>query len=155
MHLSLLLSILPLALAGPTGKRSEPAPLLVPGGDAADLVSGEYIVKLKEGSAVAALDDALSLLRGKPLQMYDAVFKGFSGNFDKKTVDLLRMHPDVCTPGSCLDPTCVAIYANQNIGRVHRAQRQGLGFRLGQADRRSMGPRSDFPPSKGIDRVRL
>lgn len=95
MHLPLLLSVLPLTLAGPTGKRSEPAPLIIPRGDASRLIANEYIVKLKEGSALASLQEAMKILPGQPDHVFDSIFKGFSGKLDAATLEAMRAHPDV------------------------------------------------------------
>ncbi|EFY92994.1 subtilisin-like protease PR1G [Metarhizium acridum CQMa 102] len=96
MHptLSLLLSILPLTLASPTRKRSEPAPLIIPRGEAFTLVPDEYIVKLKQDSAKAALDDAIKIIPGDADQVFDSIFKGFTGKLDSPTLDAMRAHPD-------------------------------------------------------------
>lgn len=95
MHLQLLFSLLPLALAGPTGKRSEPAPLIIPRGEASRLIANEYIVKLKEGSGLASLQEAMKILPGQPDQVFESIFKGFSGKLDASTLEALRAHPDV------------------------------------------------------------
>lgn len=96
MRLSVLLSLLPLALAGPTGKRSEPAPILAPRGNAADMIDDKYIVKFKEGSPLSILEDAFKMLDdGKPENVFEGLFSGFSGKFSKLTLEALRNHPDV------------------------------------------------------------
>lgn len=96
MRLSVLLSILPLAAAVPTAKRSEPAPLLIPRGVGANsLIAGEYLVKFKEGSALAAVEEAMKQLPNGSGEIFSEVFKGFSGQFDDATLSLLRDHPDV------------------------------------------------------------
>ncbi|UNI22221.1 Cuticle-degrading protease [Purpureocillium takamizusanense] len=94
MRLSLLLSILPMALAAPATKRSEPAPLLVPRGSH-ELIADKYIVKFKQGSALSALDDALSSFGGKADHKYDNVFKGFALHLDEAKLKTIRDHPDV------------------------------------------------------------
>ena len=63
MHVSVLLSLLPAVLAAPRAKRSEPAPLIVPRGDPADLIPGQYIVKLKDDSSFSVMDEAMSLFQ--------------------------------------------------------------------------------------------
>ncbi|KAK2595612.1 hypothetical protein QQS21_006659 [Conoideocrella luteorostrata] len=95
MHLSLLLSVLPLALAGPTGKRSEPAPLIIPRGETTSLIPDEYIVKFKKGSASATLKDAMKMLPAQPNHVFDSIFKGFTGKLDSLTLNAMRAHPDV------------------------------------------------------------
>lgn len=96
MRLSVLLSLLPLALAGPTGKRSEPAPMLTPRGEPEELISDKYIVKFKQGSPLSLLEDAFKMLDGgKPEKVFEGMFTGFSGEFSKLTLEALRNHPDV------------------------------------------------------------
>lgn len=94
MRLSVLLSVLPLALAAPgVVKRESPAPLLAAESNA---IAGKYIVKLREGSPLAALESAMNLLSGKASNVYENVFKGFAGRMDNAVVEMLRNHPDVC-----------------------------------------------------------
>lgn len=96
MRLSLLLSVLPLALAGPAGKRSDPAPILTPRGEAKDLISDKYIVKFKEGSPLSLLEDAFKMLDGgKPEKTFDGLFTGFASTLNELTLEALRHHPDV------------------------------------------------------------
>ncbi|KAM3460546.1 hypothetical protein MY5147_002922 [Beauveria neobassiana] len=98
MRLSRLLSLVPLADAVPRAKRSEPAPLLIPRSvSAEDLVANQYIVKFKESSALAAVEEAiksLSLPNGAG-EVFREVFTGFAGHFDAATLDLIRGHPEV------------------------------------------------------------
>ncbi|KAJ6442447.1 alkaline serine protease P32 [Purpureocillium lavendulum] len=94
MRLSLLLTVLPMVLAAPTTKRSEPAPLLVPRGNH-QLLADKYIVKFKQGSALSVLEDALSSFGGKADHVYDNVFKGFALHLDEAMLKTLRDHPDV------------------------------------------------------------
>lgn len=98
MRLSALLSLLPLALAGPAGKRAEPAPVLTPRAEPEHLISDKYIVKFKEGSALSLLEDAFKILDGgKPEKVFEGMFTGFSGTMSKLTLEALRHHPDVST----------------------------------------------------------
>lgn len=99
MRLSVLLSLLPLALGAPQpSARSAPAPLLRPR-DADAGIADTYIVKFKDGSALAQLDDAFGTLSlGADVEaehVFSGLFNGFSGKLDDKTLDLLRGHPDV------------------------------------------------------------
>ncbi|KAM0738290.1 hypothetical protein ACQRIT_006027 [Beauveria bassiana] len=98
MRLSRLLSLVPLADAFPRAKRSEPAPLLIPRSVSADdLVANQYVVKFKESSTLAAVEEAiksLSLPNGAG-QVFREVFTGFAGHFDAATLDLIRGHPEV------------------------------------------------------------
>lgn len=124
MRLSLFLSVLPLAVAGPTPKRSEPAPLLVPRGvSTSNLVADNYIVKFKPGSALAALEDAMKLIPGQPGQVYNSIFKGFSSHLDAATLDLIRDHPDVSSNWLSEQPA-VKLFTNEIIGRVRRTKCQ-------------------------------
>lgn len=101
MRVSTLVAALPLAAAGPLGQRSEPAPLLVPRGvEAEQLVADDYIVKFREGSAMSAVQEAVKMVPGHNGQVFENIFKGFSGKMNSKIVELLRNHPDVSSlPG--------------------------------------------------------
>ncbi|EJP61779.1 Proteinase K [Beauveria bassiana] len=98
MRLSRLLSLVPLADAVPRAKRSEPAPLLIPRSvSTGDLVANQYIVKFKESSTLAAVEEtikSLSLPNGAG-EVFREVFTGFAGHFDAATLDLIRSHPEV------------------------------------------------------------
>ena len=94
MRLSLLLAILPVALAAPaTNKRAEPAPLITPRG--AEIIPEKYIVKFKPGSDLSALDEALEKLTGDADHVYHDIFKGFASTLDPSMLETLRDHPDV------------------------------------------------------------
>ncbi|PNY25242.1 Serine protease prots [Tolypocladium capitatum] len=93
MRLSILLSILPMVLAAPAAKRAEPAPLLVPRGNA-NLIADKYIVKFKDSSALSVLDHTLGRIRDNADHVYNAVFKGFAGHLDEAMLNVLRGHPD-------------------------------------------------------------
>ncbi|KAK2605973.1 hypothetical protein QQS21_003599 [Conoideocrella luteorostrata] len=95
MHLPTLLSFLPLALAGPTPKRSEPAPLIIPRGEGTKLVPNEYIIKFKKGSALESLQGVVSKLNHEPYHVFDSIFKGFAGKLDPAMLETIRGHPDV------------------------------------------------------------
>ena len=93
MRLSVLLAVLPFALGAPAvEQRSEPAPLLEARGE---LVANKYVVKLKEGSALSALENTMSKLTGRPDAVFKNVFKGFAATLDANMLNLLRAHPDV------------------------------------------------------------
>lgn len=94
MRLSTLLTILPAVLAAPA-KRSEPAPLIVPRGETAQLIADKYIVKFKEHGGLSILDDALGLLTSDADHVFRGAFTGFAGHLDKDTLETLRDHPDV------------------------------------------------------------
>lgn len=88
MRLSVLLSLIPLVAAAP----AELAPLLMAEESA---LANQYIVKFKEGSALAAVEKAMSQLQTKPAHVYKNVFNGFAGKLDDKMLNVLRLHPDV------------------------------------------------------------
>jgi hypothetical protein len=90
MHVSLLLSLLPAVLAAPKAKRSEPAPLIVPRGDPADLIPGQYIVKLRDDSPFSVLDDAMRLFPNDADQIYNGTFNGFAAKLSESDVEALR-----------------------------------------------------------------
>lgn len=95
MRLSVLLSLLPVVLGAPaTERRSEPAPLIATATQHG-LIADQYIVKFKEGSSLQAVDDALINIASEAHHVYEHVFRGFAGKFDKETLELLRSHPDV------------------------------------------------------------
>lgn len=101
MRLSVLLAILPLALASPTGKRSEPAPLLVSRGDASNIVADHYIVKFKSGSSLAAVEESMQRLAATSSTVFNSVFQGFSGHLNKAMLDVMRSHPDISNCPIC------------------------------------------------------
>lgn len=92
MRLSVLLSVLPLVMGAPATEKREPAALIKAKENA---IPGKYIVKLREGSPLAALEDALSKLNGKADAKFENVFKGFAASMDDALVEVLRHHPDV------------------------------------------------------------
>ncbi|KAM3506105.1 hypothetical protein MY10362_002549 [Beauveria mimosiformis] len=98
MRLSRLLSLLPLAAAVPRAKRSEPAPLLIPRSvRAEDPVANQYVVKFKESSTLAAVEEVINSL-SLPLgagEVFREVFTGFAGHFDAVALHLIRGHPEV------------------------------------------------------------
>lgn len=95
MRSSIPLALLPLAAAQPWAKRDEPAQLIVPEIDSADLVADQYIVKFTDDNAVAALDDAISVLSITPEHVYTTALNGFSATLDEETLEALRGHPEV------------------------------------------------------------
>lgn len=95
MRLNVLLALLPVVLGAPATKRSEPAPLLIPRGDATELVADKYIVKFYDVSAMSAVDDAVKILSEAPEKVFKNLFRGFSAKLDADTLEALRNHPDV------------------------------------------------------------
>lgn len=107
MHPSNLLALLPLAsaMATPSTKRSEPAPILRTRAADTGLIADNYVVKFKEGSKMANAKSLLSyvegvfgILSGTPSQVYDGAFKGFAGHLTPERLEALRHHPDVSLP---------------------------------------------------------
>ncbi|ATY58476.1 ase T precursor [Cordyceps militaris] len=92
MRLSLLLAILPVALAAPATKRDEPAPLHAAAVESA-AIPGKYIVKFKKGSASA--DNRMHIMAEHAEHVYTNVMQGFAGSLDAETLKALRNHPDV------------------------------------------------------------
>lgn len=93
MRVSALLPLLPLVAASPASKRSEPAPLYAR--DVAAHDAGKYIVKFKQGSPMAKIQDALSNLGVDPTHRFENTFQGFAAKMDPKAVEFLRFLPDV------------------------------------------------------------
>jgi hypothetical protein len=94
MHFTAILATLPLGLAA-----SIPATRLAPVIEArgADLISGQYIIKLKTGVSDDALRDALSKLGStKAKHVYKAPgFKGFASKLDATTLATVQKIPEV------------------------------------------------------------
>ncbi|KAM0664717.1 hypothetical protein ACQRIU_006575 [Beauveria bassiana] len=96
MRLSFLLSLLPLVAASPAGKRAEPAPILSARSETKDIIADKYIVKFKEGSSLAGLEEAFESVGEKPDTVYsEGVFIGFAGKMSSLTLEAVRQHPDV------------------------------------------------------------
>lgn len=87
MKLSLLLALLPVALA-------LPAPVIVP--RAGTPIPGRYIVKLKNQNLENLINTALKLLKKDPTHVYKfGGFGGFSADITDDIVELLRNLPGV------------------------------------------------------------
>ncbi|KAK3935498.1 cuticle-degrading protease [Diplogelasinospora grovesii] len=86
MHIVSLVSLLPLALA---------APLLQP--RAGQLIPGSYIVKFRESSSEAAIQDALSMADSISVgHVYNAgKFKGFAAKLSARQLEAVRSLPQV------------------------------------------------------------
>ena len=88
MKLSVVLALLPLAMA-------LPAPLLVP--RAGSPIPGKYIVKLKNENLENLINTALKLLKKDPAHVYKfGNFGGFAAEISDDIVELLRNFPGVC-----------------------------------------------------------
>lgn len=144
MHAALLLSLLPLALAVPA-KRAQLAPLLKPRAPAEQLIADKYIVKFKEGTVSASVEDAVSILAEGADYNYGTVFKGFAGTLDASALDLLRAHPDVsrteqqALQSRCLSPPHIVRSNPFSLGRVHRAGCRCEHQRVRHRERCSVG----------------
>ncbi|KAF2468473.1 subtilisin-like serine protease-like protein PR1A [Lindgomyces ingoldianus] len=80
MHVSLLLALLPYALA---------APVITPRGST--IIPGKYIVKMKAGASKASLEEAKALLAHSPDHEYGfGSFSGFAGKISDATVANLQ-----------------------------------------------------------------
>lgn len=92
-----LFSLLPLAIAAPapSGPVDRRAPIIQPRG--AEVISGKYIVKLKDGASEAALDSAIKKVhRAKPDHVYKASrFKGFAGSIEDDELQAIQDLPEV------------------------------------------------------------
>jgi hypothetical protein len=87
MQLSLLLAVLPLALA-------YPAPVIVP--RAGSPIPGRYIVKMENKNLTLVHKTALQLLKKDPKHVYKfANFDGFAADIADDIVELLRILPGV------------------------------------------------------------
>ena len=87
MKLSLLLALLPVALA-------LPAPVIVP--RAGSPIPGRYIVKMKNENLQALIDAALKVLKKDPVHDYKfAGFGGFTADMADDIVELLQNLPGV------------------------------------------------------------
>ncbi|KAM3441904.1 hypothetical protein MY4824_001318 [Beauveria thailandica] len=96
MRLSFLVSLLPLVAASPAGERAEPALVLPARGENKDMIADKYIVKFKDGSSLALLEEAFGLLDEKPATVYsEGVFIGFAGKMSGLALEAIRHHPDV------------------------------------------------------------
>lgn len=101
MRLSVLLAILPLALGAPTTKRDEPAPLHA-AKEQSTVIPGKYIVKFKEGSAMASgKEGTMSIMAESADHVYSDVMHGFAGSLDEAALEELRNHPDVSLHNTC------------------------------------------------------
>ena len=98
MKTAAILALVPLALAAPASivnkREGGPAPILRPRD--AKLLKDKYIVKLRTGSTVAAVNDAMDLFEGDADHVYTVDgFKGFSATLDGAALDAITNHPEV------------------------------------------------------------
>jgi subtilisin family serine protease len=87
MRFTVLLAVLPLALA---------APIITP--RAGQIVPGKYIVKMKNAAAQEILEEALALLTDDADYVYSfGTYKGFAGKISDNVVKLIAALPSVST----------------------------------------------------------
>lgn len=91
MRLATLLSLLPLVAAAPS-RRDGLAPL---NEGTYEIIPDQYIVKFREGSSLAAVDDALETLGHAALARFHLVMEGFSAKMTADELNRMRQHPDV------------------------------------------------------------
>lgn len=98
MQLLTWATLLPLALA---------APVIQP--RAAQLIPGDYIVKLKDGASESALQDAIRHIKaGSAKHVYRSRrFKGFAAKLSPQVLDAVSKLPEVC-PEISLPVQCTA-----------------------------------------------
>ncbi|KOS16761.1 Cuticle-degrading protease [Escovopsis weberi] len=95
MHPSLLLSVLPFAVASPaTQRRAAQAPVFA-ASQSDKLIAGQYIVKFKETSSIESLEATAAQVPDGADYVYQHVLKGFSGRLDDETLEALRSNPHV------------------------------------------------------------
>ncbi|PFH60346.1 hypothetical protein XA68_11088 [Ophiocordyceps unilateralis] len=94
MKLSILVALLPAVLAGPTLRRSEPAPVLE-ARSPSKLIPDRYIVKFKDGMRAAVVDKTIESLAHKADRVYTHAFRGFAGQLGTEDLRVLRANPDV------------------------------------------------------------
>ncbi|KAB5578719.1 peptidase S8/S53 domain-containing protein [Coniochaeta sp. 2T2.1] len=90
-----LLATLPLGLAAAVGPQTRLAPVIEARG--ADIIPGQYIVKLKKGASEDVLRTALGKLGDtKAKHVYKAPgFRGFASKLDAKTLETIQKIPEV------------------------------------------------------------
>lgn len=96
MKVSLLLAVLPLAIARPSTlrRRAEPAPIIRPTG--VEVVPNKYIVVLKSDGGDIDIQRSVSALNAVPEFIYNAgSFQGFSIELDDDTLAIAQDDPTV------------------------------------------------------------
>lgn len=83
------------ALAGPVGRRSAPAPLLRARN--ADLVADKYIVVMNKdvSTETADSDETISTYSSNADRFYNSTIRGFAGALDEAGIEELRNHSGV------------------------------------------------------------
>ena len=94
MRTATLLSLLPLALAAPSARWAQPAPVIR--SRAAQLVDGKYIVKMSGGMKTAAMSSTMSTLSTAADFTYkSSSFNGFAGSLTAEELETMQNDPDV------------------------------------------------------------
>lgn len=89
MRTSTLIALLPLALAAPSTKRAQPAPVLKPRG--ATLIEGKYIVKMKGDAKSDMSSSAMSTFAANADHVYNTgKFNGFASSLSAEDLETLR-----------------------------------------------------------------
>lgn len=102
MKLSLLLALLPFALAAP-------APVIIP--RAGSPIPGRYIVKMKNENFQQLINTALGLLRKDPAHVYGfGGFGGFAADMQDDIVELIRNLPGVRTSSLSFNRHSLTLY---------------------------------------------
>ena len=112
MRFSTVLTLLPLAVASPVAQRSEPAPLITRS-TVEPHNADRYIVKFKEGSAMSIVQDALQHVSVEATHHFQHIFQGFAAKLDSKSVELLRLLPDV----SCISQPTICETTTNKVTR--------------------------------------
>ncbi|KAI0129549.1 peptidase S8/S53 domain-containing protein [Xylariales sp. AK1849] len=96
MKVAAILALVPLAFAAPTERAKRaggPAQLLV--NRDANLIPGQYIIKMKDGISAASVDDAMTLFEGDAEHVWKTGFKGFAAKLDAAALENIQNHPEV------------------------------------------------------------
>ncbi|KAK7946143.1 peptidase S8/S53 domain-containing protein [Apiospora aurea] len=89
MRTATLIALLPLALAAPSTKRAQPAPVIKPRG--ATLVDGKYIVKMKSGVKSDSMSTTMSSFAANAEHVYNTgKFNGFASALTPEELKTLQ-----------------------------------------------------------------
>ncbi|CAH0046490.1 unnamed protein product [Clonostachys solani] len=100
MRLSVVLAILPAAIAVPApAARSEPAPL-IRRDENGNGIQNQWIVKFKNSNSLSSsspnsVSSVINSLSVAPDHVFGNVFKGFAGQLNEKALEALRNNPEV------------------------------------------------------------
>lgn len=88
-----LASLSAMALAGPVGRRSGPAPIIRSRN--AELIADKYIVVMNKDVSTTAVDDTISTYSSNADSVYNSTIRGFAGALDDAAIEELRNNPGV------------------------------------------------------------